>query len=53
MCVPLSEPIHLLAVMGWAGNVGGGGDPLEGAEHPDSIGSGAPCLPQHPAVWTL
>lgn len=39
---PLSELIHLLVVMGWAGNIG---DPLGGTEHPGPVGSGAPACP--------
>lgn len=38
--VLLSEVIHLLVVMGWAGYIG---DPLVGAERP--VGSGAPACP--------
>lgn len=40
--VLLSELIHLLVVMGWAGNIG---DPLRGVEHPGPVGSGAPACP--------
>lgn len=42
MYVLLSELIHLLVVMGWAGNIG---DPLGGTEHPGPVGSGAPACP--------
>lgn len=40
--VRLSELIHLLVVVGWAGNFW---DPLGGVEHPGPVGSGAPACP--------
>lgn len=42
VCPYMSEVIHLLVVMGWAGN---SGDPLGGPEHPGHVGSGAPACP--------
>lgn len=50
MCC-LSMRIHLLVVMGWAGKHWG--DPLGGNCTPWPSWMRKPCLPQHPAMWTV